>query len=369
MKLRWGLVGVALSTVLVGGCVSPVGVPETKVMPVVNLRHGGEQAQGYYELGRYYQSQNRYVLALDAYDKALATDPRHVEALNGRAALFAAQGRYDEAERDLRAALALAPAAAHLHNNLGYTLLLQQRPADAVVALEEAARLDPKSPKTWNNLGIAYAGVGDAVRAESSTRRANELVTARASFGRISAPREAAPARTPQQSPAAAATPVLPPGWQLIGAAPGGARPAPNEPVTASAAASVPPAAVEQPKAPAVPAYRLEVANGNGVDGMARKVGALLAVPGMRAPRLTNQVPYTQRATEIQYRDGHAAAAAALGERLPANPQSRISERLRFDTDVRVILGADCADAAALAKISAAAARIARNAEPAPVRP
>ena len=367
MKLRWSLVGLALGAVLVGGCVAPVGVPETKVMPVVNLSHGGAQAPGYYELGRYYQGQNRYALALDAYDKALAADPHYAEALNGRAAVFAAQGRYEDALRDFKAALAIEPGAAHVYNNLGYTLLLQQRPADAIAPLEEAARLDPGSAKVWNNLAAAYTASGNRAGAESASRQAAERLAGRASPGRpLAAPASTAPKAVPASAAIAVASSSLPLGWQLIGAAPGSARQATADVIASPIAATASPVAAPRDVAPATRAYRLEVSNGNGVAGLARKVSELLVEPGMLSPRLTNQEPYAQRMTEIQYRDGYAAAAASLGERLPPGAPARKSERLRFDTDVRVVLGADCAGPDALARIAATAPRIARSAESTP---
>ena len=85
----------------------------------------------------------------------------------------------------------------------------------------------------------------------------------------------------------------------------------------------------------------LEVSNGNGVTGMARKVDGLLQAVGLPRSRLTNQKPFTQRSTEIQYRDGHEVAAASLSARLPNRPAIVRDDRLRADIDVRLVLGKD----------------------------
>lgn len=86
---------------------------------------------------------------------------------------------------------------------------------------------------------------------------------------------------------------------------------------------------------------RLEVSNGNGVTGMARRVGGLLAEVGVPAARITNQKPFTQASTEIQYRAGYGSAAASLGARIPNQPALNETDRLRPGTDVRLVLGHD----------------------------
>jgi Tfp pilus assembly protein PilF len=86
---------------------------------------------------------------------------------------------------------------------------------------------------------------------------------------------------------------------------------------------------------------RFEVSNGNGVTGMARRVDGLLQAVGLPGSRLTNQKPFVQRFTEIQFRDGHEAAAASLSRRLPNHPPIVPNGRLRADVDVRLVLGKD----------------------------
>ena len=67
------------------------------------------------------------------------------------------QGRYTDAERHHRDALTLAPGRAALHNNLGYNLLLQGKPAEATAEFRHAIAIDPRSELARNNLGTAIA--------------------------------------------------------------------------------------------------------------------------------------------------------------------------------------------------------------------
>ena len=65
--------------------------------------------------------------------------------------------QFADAERAHREALALAPAADYLHNNLGYNLLMQGRNDAAQQEFQEALRINPRSVVARNNLGLALA--------------------------------------------------------------------------------------------------------------------------------------------------------------------------------------------------------------------
>ena len=189
-----------IGTTLVLGCASPPGTPKLEVRPVVSLQHGGAQADGYYELGRYYQGQNRIPDALDAYRKALALDDGLVEAHSALGTIYSMQGRYDDALAEFRRAIALSPGTARLHNNLGYALYLQGRQDEAIAEFERAVAIDPSNPRTWNNLGMAFAKGGETTRSSDAFARAAGPV----------APRQpAAPAvdEPRQPSPSMAAAP------------------------------------------------------------------------------------------------------------------------------------------------------------------
>ena len=103
-------------------------------------------------------------------------------------------------------------------------------------------------------------------------------------------------------------------------------------------------AATEQPAAVTLadPArFRLEVSNGNGVTGMARKVGRFLGGQGYRTARLTNRKPFRVAATQIQYRPGYQAEAQRLKSNLPGEPALVQNDKLRPDIHVRLVLGKD----------------------------
>ena len=67
-------------------------------------------------------------------------------------------GRYPEAEKAHRAAVALAPRSDSAHNNLGYCLLLQDRKEEAAGSFRKALQINHRSETARNNLGLALAG-------------------------------------------------------------------------------------------------------------------------------------------------------------------------------------------------------------------
>jgi hypothetical protein len=87
--------------------------------------------------------------------------------------------------------------------------------------------------------------------------------------------------------------------------------------------------------------FRLELSNGNGVTGAAKRLGEQLVATGVPKARLTNQKPFRQRLTVIQYRAGYAEVAASLRSRMPNQPRIVKTVLLRPSTDVRVVLGKD----------------------------
>ncbi|MBS0388337.1 MAG: sulfotransferase [Proteobacteria bacterium] len=71
-----------------------------------------------------------------------------------------------EAERRVRAALATAPGAATLHDDLGSILSRQGRHVEAIPAFERALQLDPQLPHTRKRLADALAASGRAQDAD-----------------------------------------------------------------------------------------------------------------------------------------------------------------------------------------------------------
>lgn len=91
--------------------------------------------------------------------------------------------------------------------------------------------------------------------------------------------------------------------------------------------------------------FRLEVSNGNGVSGFARKFSAWVAGTTMPVRRITNYDSYSLPRTVVEYQPGYESAARrfvgnfALSPAL--SPQFVAATKARPNSDVRLVLGRD----------------------------
>jgi TolB-like protein/Tfp pilus assembly protein PilF len=153
------------------------------------------------------QKQWHWAVAEAEYKRALELDPNSAAAYEGLALWLACQGRadealasaergrvldplgvsfddfgwtlfqtrhYDEAIRELRAALAVRPDDFRVLMDLGFVLIANDQPADAVPVLERAVGLSNRSPGGLGILIRAYAHAGrraDALRVLAELKR------------------------------------------------------------------------------------------------------------------------------------------------------------------------------------------------------
>jgi tetratricopeptide (TPR) repeat protein len=104
--------------------------------------------------------------ALAAFRHALTTDPENHQVLNNVGVVCRELGRLAESERALRQVIALVPALAFGHYNLGHTLFLQGRYHAALAAYAEGQRRDPeRNPVQASRLALSKLGTGDAAGA------------------------------------------------------------------------------------------------------------------------------------------------------------------------------------------------------------
>jgi hypothetical protein len=76
---------------------------------------------------------------------------------------------------------------------------------------------------------------------------------------------------------------------------------------------------------------------------------------------LTNQRPFDQATTEIQYRDGYRAAATGLSAALKVPMAVVRSDELHADIQVRLVLGKDLRNDAVLLGLNESQVRIASH--------
>ena len=86
---------------------------------------------------------------------------------------------------------------------------------------------------------------------------------------------------------------------------------------------------------------KVEVANGSGVAGLAKRTSLSLQKRGYAVSRLTNQIPYVQVTTEIQYRRGEESHANQLNALLSQPAKLVESSRLSPIVGIRLVIGRD----------------------------
>ncbi|MGE5469752.1 MAG: LytR C-terminal domain-containing protein [Bacteroidota bacterium] len=351
-----------------------------QIEPVMSIRHGGPDAQSFYQLGRYYHGQQRLELAENAYLKALAVDERHVDAMNALGSLYAERGDLKRAAQMFEQVTAQAPQAAYLYNNLGFAYYLLDRVDDAYLAVRQALSLDQNFERAWANLErIIGRGMGAELVEMVKARRLDVLPASLASESlpgksagemagisreaeiapKLALETELAPRLDVGVPPAGAANPIkTPPAAEE--AAPPAVDPAakvflPAETGSAQASGPLltvadhplasPSSSSECPKdvpdgASSTPA-RLEISNGNGIGGFAKKYSAALKTKEIPVARITNFASFTLRNSVVEFQPGYRASACVLLARIGLEARMVAAIRARPRSDVRILLGRD----------------------------
>lgn len=362
-----------------------IPIPLLSVYPVVRVQHSANQsAATFYQLGKYHLERGNLEFARSAYEASITLDGQQLDARNALAALDATQGKLDSAKALLIQIVADFPDAAHPHNNLGYVYYLQRNFEDAQRNLQRAIALDPGNERARNNLDAvnmaisrnenretAVLAVGQTLTQEKTSAIISEPVTVDAATpatSRISEvnARDATQMRT--QGLAIISPPLVPvlesvepqSRMEVVQIVPNIFElrlKQPNlisssiflasakiaKPVTDNAVTDV--LTNLQPKASHrvsnIKNSRIEVANGNGITGMAKRISNVLNLQGISVSRLSNERPYKQLETKIQYRAGYETAASNLKNALKGHATAVLTPSLSANLDIRLLLGKD----------------------------
>jgi len=121
-------------------------------------------------LGSYYDTQEAWAEAIEAYDLALAEHPNDAMILNNRGFSYFMQGRLDEAVADIERALRLDPELQPAQFNLRLAHAWSGRYVRALTGVT-----DKDLPRVLNNIGYVAMMRGDLDNAEAYLMRAMEV--------------------------------------------------------------------------------------------------------------------------------------------------------------------------------------------------
>ncbi len=373
---------------------------DLNIQPFQEIRHSYDQALALYQMGRYYQGQLRYRQAEAAYRKSLEVEPGMVDAWNALGTVYAETGDLPRARSMFEQALKHDPQSGYTYNNLGYVHYLEGNNEAATEAFKHALRLEGSSVKARQNLVLVYSRMGmkDQIASTGATSSVEERPSETQSTSlqeksteptavaevptakwvqvsssiyeaqlqpTIKQPDTVSPAEKPQSANsliAASVEPVKPAVQNMVSV---------TAPTTAEA--KLPAIAASQPPRQPEPALKLsytqlpmqqavvmrtsasaggipdltlgrwgtEVSNGNGIRGFAARMAHYFSGFGITKARLTNQKPFVETHTRIEYRPGSEGEAVQLNALLPKAVPHVASNSLRSDIRVRLVLGHD----------------------------
>ncbi len=126
-------------------------------------------------LGHAHEDLDQDDKARAAYDRALAINPRRVEAINGLGILHRKRGEDDAAMQAYRRALAIDPGYAPAYSSMTVIAIRLNRDAEALEYAKKGYALDKTDATTAANLAVAYHYNGDAANRDRLTTIAMQL--------------------------------------------------------------------------------------------------------------------------------------------------------------------------------------------------
>jgi tetratricopeptide (TPR) repeat protein len=352
------------------------------------IRRAPGNPDSHFLLGSYYQERGQHREAIQEFKKVIAIEPAHVKAYNAIGVSCDLLGFFAQAIVAYEAGLHRDPTAAYLHNNIGYSYLLQGDLDKAIVAFAKAIALNGQDGRFHNNLGLAYGEkgqydlalkefklAGDESRAyfnmaqvyykkglfSEARRHYTAALTSNPSSTIVRTGLEAARALAsifqPDKKKAKVQDFVAPEPFSPKESLDEEFEEAvPSRPETVNVAEEIPDASpsvtlaetklaetqvpIEEKTIPRDAA--IEISNGNGVNGMAARVGGYLKEKGLRVVRLTNADNFKHKETRVFFQKGYDQMADHVAGELPAIQNKEERKKLdRPNIKVKVLIGKD----------------------------
>lgn len=324
------LLAASLAILLLGGC----GLTTTADH---QLLANGRPVMGRdptpYESGKQYLLAGNYGLAAGLLRAALRADPGSTDVLNALAVTYEGLGRHDIAQRYFAQALAADPRSVQTLNNIARSLITTGSAAAAAPYLQRAAALDPGNPVIRANLDA----VAQASQPRSDSRQASlptETAPTALWIERTTATRQTLVTRSGIALSGSAEQNALLPFVSFSDITAGAFSHAHVEKVSAARGPMPAPSSV-----PVAPRAAVVIANGNGRNGMAARMGDYLEKQCWMVGGLRNADRFTYETTSIGYKAGFRDAAVALAALLPVKVE--VVENNDESSDVILRIGRD----------------------------
>jgi Flp pilus assembly protein TadD len=142
-------------------------------------RDADQFPDAYYNYGVLLVGEGRFDEAEKAFRKALALAPSNDAAHNNLGYLLEREGKLEEAAMEYKKAIEANPRSRQAHFKLGRILVNQQHYAEAIEQLQQTLTpVDEETPSYVYALGAAYGRAGDRAQALHYLGQARELAVA-----------------------------------------------------------------------------------------------------------------------------------------------------------------------------------------------
>lgn len=157
------------------------GKTDESIRILQDLAKNAKNVDAQIQIGDIYRNDEDYERSLEAYDKAFEMldnniPQKHWDLLFARGMVNERLKHWDQAEKDLKAALSYEPDQPYVLNYLGYSWADQGKNLDkAAEMIEKAVRLKPEDGSIVDSLGWVYFRIGNYDRAVKTLEQAIEL--------------------------------------------------------------------------------------------------------------------------------------------------------------------------------------------------
>lgn len=336
-------------------------------LPAVKNVDAGAEAK--YRLARYLQKRERHKIALETLKEVIFIDPAFVEAHNAMGVSYDCIGDFKKAIRSYKLALQLNPNLDYVYNNLGFAYLLDDNYDAAIDAFRKAVALNDQNKRFHNNLGYAYAKKGQFDLALQQFRLTGDEFSANHRLGQIlyrDRNYEMAFKYNEKAYYAKASAQILSPiptdsgrkslegdekkpeaGMSdLSGSKKEYTVPGEDQfSVTPKNEGLMTLKNRQDPESSkTIVQVEIEVSNGNGVDGMAKRLGDYLRTKGFKVTRLSNANCFNHTKTKIFYYNGHLKEVNRLLQEIPGHQDiSHAIELKHTGNRIKILIGKDIA--------------------------
>jgi Tfp pilus assembly protein PilF len=343
-----------------------------------------------YRMARYFQEKNKHKIAIEELKEIILIDPTFVKAYNALGVSYDQLWDFKNAIHSYKLAIKLDPNLCYVYNNLGFAYLLSGDYDPAIDAFLKAIALDEQNKRFRNNLGLAYAKKGKFELALEQFRLTGDESSANYKLGQIlfkegnyeiarmydakSFQTKASTHVTPSVSSAGVEkdskakiirksirqesglaqqqdqTAVKrinsnfnPKRFQSgLSGAPGISE---NQMFSKKNSKNVNKFSKKKEqlkKKDFTVEVEIEISNGNGVNGMASRLGNYLKQKGFKVTRLKNASCFNHETTKIFYYSSHSQDVSRLLQEIPVHRDKKnVIELEHLGNHIKILIGKD----------------------------